>query len=182
MLCLKTKATGKIQLRIIIMLLWILGMPTSQIQENTLISHCYRICKLNKTLCKYLKSAATSCRGLAKEKTLQTIQSSKLLLRKGFFPQIFHLYPETQSKVLLQLNATHLHSSITLPPTPRSGHQPFLLFHGRKIRSSLAEMLHWGAVFVGTHCAQDGPWLLAHTSHYSNRPPSTVPCIPCTPK
>lgn len=25
-----------------------MGMPTSQIQEDTLISHCYRICKLNK--------------------------------------------------------------------------------------------------------------------------------------
>lgn len=72
------------------MLLWILGVPTSQIQENTLISHCYRICKLNKTYCKYLKSAATSWGGLAKDKThFKLSEALSYYYKKLFTPRSF---------------------------------------------------------------------------------------------
>lgn len=72
------------------MLLCILGMPTSQIQENTLISHCYRICKLNKTFCKYLKSAAISWGGWPKIKHFKQSKALSHYYKKlFFFPRSF---------------------------------------------------------------------------------------------
>lgn len=91
------------------MLLWILGMPTSQIQENTLISHCYRICKLNKTFCKYLKSAATSWeRVWPKIKHFKRSKALSYSYKKLFFSLDFS--PLTRNSVQGPSMA-HCHSS-----------------------------------------------------------------------